>query len=156
MKQNKTFKISIFILFIASASMIGSFTFVPVLADPFGVFNYDNPTAVKVQALRAHLFEAHDSAHKANTTEIADHLRMANEDISRAMQNITSGQLPESQNSTLPTVLPSLQKQLSNISSMANTGNMTEVMANLKQADQQLEGQLDDIGYAKSKNSTNA
>lgn len=156
MKKYKTPLISIPILTIVAVSLVASFTFAPALADPFGIFNYDNPSLVKIQGLRAHIFEAHDAALKANSTEIAMHLKMADEEISHFMQNLTAGQIPDSKNANLSTVLKPVQMQLNNIISTANTGNMAEVMANLKQADEQLAATLPGLGYSNSKNSTNA
>ena len=121
--------------------MIISITFVPVSADPFGIFSYDNPTVVAVQGLRAHLFEAHDATHHGNSSEIVMHLHMANEEIPIFLQNITAGQLPENQNSNVSATFQGLQMQLENIILVANTGNMEEVMANLQQADGQLAAQ---------------
>ncbi len=157
MKKDKIpLLISIPILTVVSVSMVASFTFAPALADPFGIFNYDNPSLVKLQGLRAHLFEAHDATHLANSSEIAMHLKMANEEISNFLQNLTAGQLPDSKNASLSTVLKPLQMQLNNTISTANTGNMAEVMANLKQADEQLDATLPGLGYANNKSSTNA
>jgi hypothetical protein len=156
MENDKISKISIFILSIVAVSMIISFTFVPVSADPFGIFNYDNPSVVVVQGLRAHLFEAHDATHDANSTEIVMHLEMANEEIPQFLQNLTAGQLSDNQNSNLSTTLQDVQMQLNSTISIANTGNMPEVMANLKQADEQLAASLNNLGYTGSTNSTGA
>jgi hypothetical protein len=46
--------------------------------------------------------------------------------------------------------------QLNNTISIANRGNMPQVMANLKQADKQLAALLPSLGYTGSTNSTNA
>jgi hypothetical protein len=129
---------------------------VPVSADPFGIFSYDNPTVVAVQGLRAHLFEAHDATHHGNSSEIVMHLHMANEEIPVFLQNLTAGQLPENQNSNVSTTLQNVQMQLDSIISVANTGNMPEVMANLKQVDEQLAALLPSLGYTGSTNSTTA
>jgi hypothetical protein len=156
MENDKSSKISIFILSIAAVSLTISITFVPVLADPFGIFNYDNPTVVIVQGLRAHLFEAHDATHHANSTEIVMHLEMANEEIPQFLQNLTAGQLPDNQNSNVSTTLQNVQMQLDSTISVANTGNMPEVLVNLKQADEQLAALLPSLGYTGNTNSTSA
>jgi hypothetical protein len=154
MENDKISTSTFFILTLATISTITSFTFVPVSADPFGIFNYDNPTVVAVQGLRAHLFEAHDATHHGNSSEIVMHLHMANEEIPIFLQNITAGQLPENQNSNVSTTFQDLQMQLNNIISVANTGNMEEVMANLQQADEQLAALLPSLGHTGSINST--
>jgi hypothetical protein len=156
MEKDKTLHSLIFILIIASASTIVSFGFVPVLADPFGVFNYDNPSVVNVQGIRAHLFEAHDATHMSNSTEIVMHLKMADKEISHFLQNLTAGQLPDNQNSNLSATLQTVQLQLNDTSSSANAENMGEVMAKLKQADDQLASALIGLGYKGSNNSTAA
>ena len=46
--------------------------------------------------------------------------------------------------------------QLNNTISIANTGNMSQLMANLKQADEQLAALLPSLGYAGSTNSINS
>jgi hypothetical protein len=102
---------------------------------------------VVVQGLRAHLFEAHDEIHRANSTRIVEHLDMANEDISRSLQNLTAGQIPENENETLSSTLQDIQMQLNNTISIANTGNMAEVMTNLIQADEQLAALLPSLGF---------
>jgi hypothetical protein len=129
---------------------------VPVLADPFGIFSYDNPTVVAVQGLRAYPFEAHDAARHGNSSEIVMHLHMANEEIPVFLQNLTAGQLPENQNMSVSTTFQDVQMQLHNIISVANTGNMEEVMANLQQADEQLTALLPSLGYTGGTNSTAA
>jgi hypothetical protein len=147
MENRKITRFSFFILSIAAVSTIISFTFAPVSADPFGIFNYDNPSVVVVQGLRAHLFEAHDENHRANSSRIVEHLDMANEDMSRALQNLTAGQLPENENASLSTTLQNVQMQLNNTISAANAGNMPEVLANLVQADEQLAALLPTLGF---------
>jgi hypothetical protein len=155
MENDKTFRIFIFPLSIAALSMIIGFNFVPVTADPFGIFNYDNPELVTVQGLRAHLFEAHDATHHGNSSEIMMHLEMANEEISQSLQNLTAaGQSADNQTSNVASTIQNLQMQLNNIISLANAGNMPEVMANLKQADEQLAALLPSLGYTGSTNST--
>jgi hypothetical protein len=47
-----------------------------------------------VQGLRAHLFEAHDASHHANSTGIIMYLEMASEEISRFLQNLTLDNYP--------------------------------------------------------------
>ena len=124
MENNKNLQILIFYATLATISTIISFTFVPVSADPFGIFNYDNPTVVAVQGIRAHLFEARDATHHGNSSEIVMHLHIAYEEIPMYLQTLNGGQLPENQNSNVSTRLQDLQMQLSNIISVANTGNM--------------------------------
>jgi hypothetical protein len=155
-ENHKISKFSFSILSIATVSTIIGFSFVPVSADPFGIFSYDNPTVVAVQGLRAHLFEAHDSTHHGNSSEIVMHLHMANEEIPMFLQNLTAGQLPENQNSNVSTTLQGVQTQLNNIISVANTGNMEEVMANLQQADEQLASLLPSLGYTGSSTNSTA
>jgi hypothetical protein len=156
MENDKIYKFSFSVLSITVVSTIVGFTFAPVSADPFGIFSYDNPTVVAVQGLRAHLFEAHDAAHHGNSSEIAMHLHMANEEIPVFLQNITAGQLPENQNSNVSITFQDLQMQLNNIMMVANTGNMEEVLANLQQADEQLASLLPGLGYTGGTNSTSA
>jgi hypothetical protein len=156
MDNDKFSKFSFSVLSIAVVSTIIGFTFVPVSADPFGIFNYDNPTVVAVQGLRAHLFEAHDAAHHGNSSEIAMHLHMANEEIPVFLQNLTAGQLPENQNSNVSTTFQDVQMQLNNMISVANTGNMEEVIANLQQTDERLASLLPGLGYTGGTNSTAA
>ncbi len=79
---------------------------------------------VKLQGLRSHLFEAHDATHNANSSEIAMHLKMAGEEISSFLQNLTAGQLQESKNANLSNTLQLVKMQLSNTTSIANTENM--------------------------------
>lgn len=134
--------------------MITSSSFLSALADPFGIFSYDNPTVVNLQGLRAHLFEAHDATHDANSSEIGMHLKMADEELSHFLQNLTAGQLDENQNANLSTILKTVQIQLNNTGSMTNIGNITEVMVKLKQVDQELAKSLEQLGYGHSKNLT--
>ncbi|MBA2267437.1 MAG: hypothetical protein H0W19_03765 [Nitrosopumilus sp.] len=125
--------------------MIASSSFLSSLANPFGIFNYDDPVIVNLQGLRAHLFEAHDVTHNANSSEITMHLKMADEEISHFLKNLTVGELDENPNSNLSTALETVQMQLNNTSSIANIGSMTEVMFKLKQADQDLIKSLKDL-----------
>lgn len=156
MEIGKISRSAFLILTLATISTTLSFSFVPVSADPFGIFSYDNPTVVAVQGLRAHLFEAHDAAHHGNSSEIAMHIHMANEEIPMFLQNLTAGQLPENQNSSVSTTFQDVQMQLNNTISVANTGNMEEVMANLQQTDEQLAALLPSLGYTGGTNSTTA
>jgi hypothetical protein len=64
--ENSASAIICSIIFITFTSVIVIFTFVSVSADSFGIVNYENPYLVKIQGLRAHLFETHDAAHKSN------------------------------------------------------------------------------------------
>lgn len=142
------------ILFVASMSI----TLIPLvpsaLADPFGIFNYDNPSIVNLQGLRAHLFEVHDATHKANSSAIIMHINMADEEISHFLKNLTAGKLPEIQNSNLSDILGNVQIQLDNVSSNAKTGNMTGIMSILVQADDQLAKPVEEMGYVDASNST--
>jgi hypothetical protein len=139
----------------ASLSMLMMYSFSTVFADPFGIFNYDDHTIVTVQGLRAHLFEAHDATHKANSSEIVMHLKMADEEISHFLQNLTSGNLSQT-SSNLSNTLSTVQMQLNDTKSTANTGNMTGVMDELKQADEYLANSLKGQGYTQNKNLTTA
>ena len=145
------------LLFAASLSMLMIYPFSTVLADPFGIFNYDNPEIVTIQGLRAHLFEAHDATHKANSSEIVMHLKMADEEISHFLQNLTSGNLSQT-SSNLSDSLSTVQMQLNDTKSTANIGNMSEVMEELKQADEYLANSLKEQGqgYTQNKNLTTA
>ena len=125
-----------------------------VVADPFGIFNYDNPTIVKLQGLRAYLFEIYDATHNANSSEIVMHIHMADEEISHFLKNLTAGQLPQIQNSNVSSILNNVKIQLDNVSSIAKTENMTDIMSLLKQADQQLAKPVEEMGYIDSKHST--
>ncbi|HYF99903.1 MAG TPA: hypothetical protein VD815_07410 [Candidatus Saccharimonadales bacterium] len=144
------------LLFAASLSTLTIYSFSTVLADPFGIFNYDNPAIVTIQGLRAHLFEAHDATHKANSSEIVMHLKMADEEISHFLQNLTSGNSSQTQNSNLSDTLSTFQMQLNNTKSTASTGNMTGVMDELKHADEYLVNSLKGLGYTQDKNLTTA
>ena len=133
------------IIFITFTSVIGIFTFVSVSADPFGIFNYENPLFVKIQGLRAHLFETHDAAHKSNINEIVMHLKMANEEIPQLLQqNLSTSETisnPDSQK--LNNTLNLVKMQLNEINTLANNNDMTGVMTNLKHTDKQLDSLLD-------------
>ena len=142
------------ILLAVSISLTLNPSSISVLADPFGIFSYDNPTVVKLQGLRAHLFEAHDSTHDANASEIVMHLKMADEEISHFLQNLTTGNLSQTQGSNLSNTLSNVQMQLINTSSIADIGNTTDIMLKLKQADQHLVKSLEEIGYSDNKNLT--
>lgn len=156
MHADKTIKTTILALSAIPASMmIAGFSFAPASADPFGIFNYDNPTLVLVQGLRAHLFEAHDATHMSNSSEIVMHLGMANEEISHFLQNSSAVQSADNQNSTVSTTLEDIQMQLNSTMSVANEGNMQEVMANLQRADEQLAALLPTLGHIEGTNSTN-
>jgi hypothetical protein len=154
MKKYATKLVYTSILFAAFLSLLSIYSFSTVLADPFGIFNYDNPAIVTIQGLRAHLFEAHDATHKANSSEIVMHLKMADEEISHFLQNLTSGNSSQIQSSNLSNTLSTVQMQLNNTKSTANTGNMTEVMDELKQADEYLANSLKGLGYTQNKNLT--
>ncbi len=51
-------------------SKLTIYFFSTVLADPFGISNYDNPAIVTIQGLRVHPFEVHDATNKANSSEM--------------------------------------------------------------------------------------
>lgn len=127
--------------------MIVIFTFVSVSADPFGIFNYENPYLVKIQGLRAHLFETHDAPHKSNLPEIVMHLKMANEEIPQLLQqNLSTSETISNQDSQkLNNTLNLIKMQLSEINALANNNNMTGVMTNLKYTDKHLSSLLDII-----------
>lgn len=144
------------LLFAVSLSTLTTYSFSTVLADPFGIFDYDNPAIVTVQGLRAHLFEAHDATHKANSSEIIMHLKMADEEISHFLHNLTSGNSSQTQNSNLSNTLSAVQMQLNNTTSTVNTGNMAGVMEELKQSDEYLTSLLKGLNYTQNKNLTTA
>lgn len=115
------------------------------------------PTLVIVQGLRAHLFEVHDAVHKDNSTAIKMHSGMASEEISEFIQNTTTRQSPDdNQTSVVISTLEEVQMQLNGTISAANSKNMTEVMTNIKQADDQLASLLPQLGYTGDTNATNA
>lgn len=99
--------------------------FVSVSAVPFGIFNYENLYLVQIQALRAHLFETNDAAHKSNVTETVMHLRMANEEISQLLQNLSTSEIISNQDShKLNNTLNLVQMQLSEINTLDNNNNL--------------------------------
>ena len=109
--------------------MIVIFTFVSVSGDPFGIFNYKNPLFVKIKGLRAHLFETHDASHKSNITEIVMNVKMANEEISQLLQNLTTAKtISHLDSQKLNNTLNLVKMQLSQINTLANNNNMTGVM----------------------------
>ena len=99
--------------------------FVSVSAVPFGIFNYENLYLVQIQALRAHLFETNNAAHKSNVTETVMHLRMAKEEISQLLQNLSTSEIISNQDShKLNNTLNLVQMQLSEINTFANNNNL--------------------------------
>ena len=99
---------------------------------------------VQIQALRAHLFETNDAAHKSNVKETVMHLNMADEEITQLLQNLSKSETISKQDSQkLHNILNLVQMQLSEINTLANNNNMTGVMTNLKSADKQLASSLD-------------
>jgi hypothetical protein len=58
--------------------------------EQFGIFAGKDPMVAKVDELRTHVFEAHKSAEKANTTAILEHLTMADEELSELQGNMSS------------------------------------------------------------------
>lgn len=147
MRKHKTKLITTSLLLFVSITMVTIYSLPIALGDPFGIFNYDHPVMVKIQGLRAHLFETHDATHNANSSEVMMHLDMANEEITHFLQNVSSGKISINQIDGLPDLLKNVQMQLNNASTIISTGNMTSLMSELKQADQQLAGSLNELGY---------
>lgn len=145
-QQNNTISLSI----IATISLVAfvltafSISFIPVSADPFGIFDYENPQVVKIQGLRAHLFETHDAAHKADASEIGMHMNMANEEITQFLRNLTAEGTTANQDSQeLSKILQSVNMQFDELVTLAHNGNMTGVMTTLNSTDQQLANLVD-------------
>ena len=142
--ENPATSIICSLIFITFSSVIVISTFVSVSADPFGIFNYENPYLVKIQGFRAHLFETHDAAHKSNVTEIVMHVKMANEEISQLLQNLSTSETASNQDSQkLNNTIQLVKMQLSEINPLANNNNMTGVMTKVKHTDKQLASLLD-------------
>jgi hypothetical protein len=142
--RDRMFLSTIAISFLIAFLITGfSIILIPISADPFGVFDFEDPQVVKIQGLRAHLFETHDAAHKANASEIVMHVNMANEEISQFLDNLTAGEATSASSldpQELSNALKSVNMQLNEIVTLANTGNMTGVMTRLDSAEQQLDG----------------
>lgn len=81
---------------------------------------------------------------------------MADEEISNFLQNLTSENSSQTQNSNLYNTLSTVQMQLNNNKSTANIENMTGVMDELKQVDEYLANSLKGLGYTQNKNLTTA
>ncbi|HJT84683.1 MAG TPA: hypothetical protein VJ697_09380 [Nitrososphaeraceae archaeon] len=138
-RKNAALVITGSIIIITFLSVVVTFSSVSVSADPFGIFNYDNPYLVKIQGLRAHLFETHDAAHKSNSSEIIMHSNMANKETSHLLQNLST---PETKfikdTQKMKNTFNLIKMQLTQINELSNNKNMTGVMVNLKNMDKQL------------------
>lgn len=79
---------------------------------------------IKIQGLRTHLFETHDVAHKSTVTEIIMHVKMANEEISQLLQNLSTSETISNQYSQkLNNTIHAIKIQLSEINTIAKNNN---------------------------------
>ena len=70
-------------------------------------------------------FETNDVVHKSNVTETIMHLRMANEEISQLLQNLSTSEIISNQDShKLNNTLNIVQMQLSEINTLVNNNNL--------------------------------
>ena len=70
----------------------------------------------QIRLLLAIFFETNDVVHKSNVTETIMHLRMANEEISQLLQNLSTSEIISNQDShKLNNTLNIVQMQLSEI-----------------------------------------
>ena len=71
------------------------------------------------------------------------HVNMANEEISQLLDNLTAGEITSAsggESQEISNALQSVNMQLNEIVTLANYGNMTEVMTRLDSAEQELDG----------------
>jgi hypothetical protein len=79
----------------------------------------------QIRLLLAIFFETSDVVHKSNVTETIMHLRMANEEISQLLQNLSTSEIISNQDShKLNNTLNIVQMQLSKINTLANNNNL--------------------------------
>jgi hypothetical protein len=75
--------------------------------------------------LLAIFFETNEVVHKSNVTETIMHLRMAKEEISQLLQNLSTSEIISNQDShKLNNTLNIVQMQLSEINTLANNNNL--------------------------------
>jgi hypothetical protein len=75
--------------------------------------------------LLAIFFETNEVVHKSNVTETIMHLRMANEEISQLLQNLSTSEIISNQDShKLNNTLNLVQMQLSEINTLDNNNNL--------------------------------